>query len=62
MHGGSAFNVLPESVTLTGTCRSFDRDVRERLAALVPEIAAHAAAAAGCAAKTVYDGRARRRS
>ena len=54
VHGGSAFNVLPESVTLTGTCRSFDRDARERLAALVPEIAAHAAAAAGCAAKTVY--------
>jgi amidohydrolase len=54
VHGGSAFNVLPESVTLTGTCRSFDRDVRERLSALVPEIAAHAAAAAGCTAKTVY--------
>ncbi len=54
VHGGSAFNVLPRSVTLTGTCRSFDRDVRDRLGALVPEIAAHAAAAAGCAAKTVY--------
>lgn len=53
VHGGSAFNILPESVTLTGTCRSFDRDVRDRIGALVPEIAAHAAAAAGCAAKTV---------
>ncbi|MEO8054003.1 MAG: M20 family metallopeptidase [Acidobacteriota bacterium] len=57
VHGGSAFNVLPESVTLTGTCRSFDRDARERLAALVPEIAALAAAAAGCAATTVYETR-----
>ncbi len=57
VHGGSAFNVLPESVTLTGTCRSFDRDVRERLGSLVPEIAALAAAAAGCAAKTVYERR-----
>ena len=54
VHGGSAFNILPENVTLTGTCRSFDPDARERLAALLPEIAAHAAAAAGCAAKTVY--------
>jgi amidohydrolase len=53
VHGGSAFNILPESVTLTGTCRSFDRDVRDRLGALVLEIAAHAASAAGCAAKTV---------
>ncbi len=53
VHGGSAFNILPESVTLTGTCRSFDRDVRDRLGALVPEIAAHAAATAGCAANTV---------
>ena len=54
VHGGSAFNLLPGSVTLTGTCRSFDRDVRDQLGALIPEIAAHAAAASGCAAKTVY--------
>jgi amidohydrolase len=57
VHGGSAFNVLPESVTLTGTCRSFDRDVREHLASLVPEVVAHAAAAAGCAARTSYERR-----
>jgi amidohydrolase len=54
MHGGSAFNILPASVTLTGTCRSFDDGARDRLAALVPEVAAHAAAAAGCAARTEY--------
>ncbi len=54
IHGGSAYNVLPDSVTLLGTCRSFDEDARERLAALVPEVAAHAAAASGCAAKTTY--------
>ncbi len=54
VHGGSAFNVLPESVTLTGTCRSFDAGVRDRLEALVPEVASHAAAAAGCAAATAY--------
>ncbi len=54
VHGGSAFNILPESVTLTGTCRSFDTEARDRLSELVPKVAAHAAAAAGCAAKTVY--------
>lgn len=57
VHGGSAFNILPESVTLAGTCRSFDREVRGLIATLVPEVAAHAAAAAGCAAKTVYERR-----
>ncbi|HTS02046.1 MAG TPA: M20 family metallopeptidase [Thermoanaerobaculia bacterium] len=54
VHGGSAFNVLPASVTLSGTCRSFDAAARDRLAALVPEVAAHAAAALGCGAKTDY--------
>jgi amidohydrolase len=54
VHGGSAFNILPASVVLGGTCRSFDPDVRDRLASLVPEVAAHAAAAAGCATKTDY--------
>jgi amidohydrolase len=54
VHGGSAFNVLPASVTLTGTCRSFDLEAGDRLEALVPEVAAHAAAAAGCLAKTHY--------
>jgi amidohydrolase len=54
VHGGSAFNILPESVTLRGTCRSFDPAVRERLASLVGEIAAHAAAASGCTATTAY--------
>lgn len=54
VHGGSAFNILPSSVTLTGTGRSFDSEARDRLEALVPEVASHAAAAAGCTAKTVY--------
>jgi amidohydrolase len=54
IHGGSAFNVLPASVALTGTCRSFDEETRAHLATLVPEVAAHAAAAAGCAARTDY--------
>jgi amidohydrolase len=57
VHGGSAFNVLPHSVALTGTCRSFESDVRARLEQLVPEVAAHAAASAGCTARTVYERR-----
>lgn len=54
IHGGSAYNVLPDAVTLLGTCRSFDDESRRRLETLLPEVAAHAAASAGCTAKTTY--------
>ena len=54
MHGGSAFNILPASVTLRGTCRSFDAEVADRLPSLVREVAEHAARSLGCEARTVY--------
>jgi amidohydrolase len=54
LHGGSAFNILPDCVTLRGTCRSFDADVEDRLPSLVTEIAELAAHSLGCVAKTVY--------
>jgi len=54
IHGGDAFNVLPERVVLTGTCRSFDPGAVDALPGLVSGTAAAAAAAAGCAAETTY--------
>jgi amidohydrolase len=54
LHGGSAFNILPESVTLRGTCRSFDAEVADRLPSLVREVAEHAARSLGCEARTEY--------
>ena len=54
VRGGSAFNILPESVTLRGTCRSFDAEVADRLPSLVAETAERSAQALGCAASTVY--------
>ena len=54
VHGGSAFNILPDCVTLTGTCRSFDAEVEDRLPSLVQEVAERAAGSLGCLAKTVY--------
>ncbi|HSB64891.1 MAG TPA: M20 family metallopeptidase [Thermoanaerobaculia bacterium] len=54
MHGGSAFNILPEAVALRGTCRWFDAEVADRLPSLVREVADHAARSLGCEAKTVY--------
>jgi amidohydrolase len=54
VHGGSAFNILPDCVTLRGTCRSFDAEVGDRLPALVTEIAERAAQSLGCVATVVY--------
>lgn len=54
VHGGSAFNVLPDRVTLRGTCRAFDPEVEARLPELVTEIASRAAMSLGCAATTEY--------
>ncbi|MEO8587265.1 MAG: M20 family metallopeptidase [Acidobacteriota bacterium] len=54
VHGGSAFNILPDCVTLGGTCRSFDTEVEDRLPALVAAVAERAAQSLGCVAKTVY--------
>lgn len=31
IHGGTTFNVIPEEVTMQGTIRTFDNEVRERL-------------------------------
>jgi len=31
IHGGDAYNVVPDSVTISGTCRSFNTQVREQI-------------------------------
>ncbi|MEO6326460.1 MAG: M20/M25/M40 family metallo-hydrolase, partial [Thermoanaerobaculia bacterium] len=54
IHGGSAFNIIPDRVKLSGTCRSFDRYTAERLPGLVEAAATAAAATVGCAATTTY--------
>ncbi len=54
IHGGSAFNVLPDRVVLTGTCRSFEPVAVEALPGLVTGTASAAAGVAGCTAETTY--------
>ena len=54
IHGGSAFNIIPDSVVLTGTCRSFDREVFDVLPGLVEATAASTARSLGCDAKVTY--------
>ena len=48
MHGGSACNIIPETVELIGTLRSFDPDVRLLLRERVEEAFAGAARSGGC--------------
>jgi amidohydrolase len=50
-HGGEAFNVIPPSIELTGTIRTFDMEVRELVLRRFDEITNHVAAGLGCVAE-----------
>jgi len=51
VHGGQAFNVIPEEVTLTGTIRTFDGALRRSMPERVTRIASGIAEALGCRAE-----------
>jgi amidohydrolase len=50
IHGGEAFNVIPDEVTLLGTLRTFDPELRRSLPDRVARIAGGVAEALGCRA------------
>ncbi|MFN8422399.1 MAG: amidohydrolase [Anaerolineae bacterium] len=50
IHGGSAFNLVPDRVELSGTIRAFDDAVFAHLTARIDAVATGVAAAMGCAA------------
>jgi amidohydrolase len=54
IQGGSAFNIIPSRVLLSGTCRSFDSLTAERLPGLLEATAIAAAATVGCTVATTY--------
>lgn len=54
IHGGSSHNVLPAEVKLTGTVRTFDPAVQDRLEAALRELVEGTAKAAGCTATIDY--------
>jgi len=57
IHGGSAVNVIPDEVTLTGTIRCLDEDSRARIFENMERMAVNTAkASGGDAAFTVTDG------
>lgn len=51
IHGGTAFNVIPQEVKLEGTIRTFDSGVRQRVVERIEQIAGGVASAMGCQAE-----------
>lgn len=51
IHGGTAFNVIPQEVKLEGTIRTFDDGTRQRVVERVEQIAHGVASAMGCQAE-----------
>jgi amidohydrolase len=51
IHGGQAFNVIPDEVTLTGTVRTFDADLRRSMPERIARIASGVASALQCQAE-----------
>jgi hippurate hydrolase len=54
IHGGSSHNVLPSEVRITGTVRTFDPAIQDRIEAALRELVEGTAKAAGCAATIEY--------
>jgi amidohydrolase len=54
IHGGSAHNILPSEVKITGTVRTFDPVVQDRIEAALRELVEGTAKAAGCTTNVEY--------
>jgi metal-dependent amidase/aminoacylase/carboxypeptidase family protein len=52
--GGIRFNIIPDSVEMIGTLRTFDRHVREDVIQRVQQTATHIAAASGASATLTF--------
>ncbi len=55
IHGGTAFNVTPSEVTMTGTVRSFNPELRDRLPGMIERVARHTAMAHNADAEVLYE-------
>lgn len=51
IHGGETFNVIPPAVEISGTIRTFDKDVRQKVIERFNEIVSSVAHAFGCRAE-----------
>jgi amidohydrolase len=55
IHGGTAFNIIPDAVRLTGTARSFTESTRRALPQKIERIVMGTAAASGVTARLRYE-------
>jgi amidohydrolase len=55
IHGGDAFNVIPDTVTLRGTARAFEPEVAEALPGWIERVVAGVCAASGAEYEFRYD-------
>lgn len=55
IHGGAAYNAIPNEVVIEGTTRAFDEEVRQRLARRIGEISQAMAAAYGATVEFEMD-------
>ncbi|MEW5983642.1 MAG: amidohydrolase [Acidobacteriota bacterium] len=53
--GGNRFNIIPDTVTMTGTIRTFDADMQKQIHARIARTAQSIAAAAGATAEVKID-------
>ncbi|KAI5077607.1 hypothetical protein GOP47_0007431 [Adiantum capillus-veneris] len=56
VHGGNAFNIIPQYVEIQGTYRTFSGDTGEKLRLRIREVVEGQAAALGCQASVSFDG------
>jgi hippurate hydrolase len=54
IHGGDAYNVIPQSAELGGTVRTFSRELMQRVEAAMRRVAEHTAAAFGAKAEVDF--------
>lgn len=55
IHGGSAFNVIPDEVRITGTIRTLGEHIRQSIEPIFNEIAAGVGQATGCQIDITYN-------
>ncbi|MGZ6098278.1 MAG: M20 metallopeptidase family protein, partial [Myxococcaceae bacterium] len=53
-HAGEAYNVIPDRAVLSGTVRTYSREVRERVSQLIPELVRQIAAGFRATAEVQY--------
>jgi len=54
IHGGTANNVIPETVEMTGTVRTFSEEVRGAMEGMIRRVVENTAAGLGCRGELVY--------